>query len=135
MCLVVVVGCGQGFLWDFRFQVVLLREMILGIWLFIFQVVETGLVLTTLDATVYHERARPPLRPPRPNRTLGGTKLRADMVDVRLSISVLVACCNRWAGGNLMVFSAVGLLVVAGDIGSSGELARSRGLVGTLIDC
>ncbi len=33
------------------------------------------------------ERDKPPLRPPRPNRTLGGINLRADIVDARLSTS------------------------------------------------
>ena len=34
-----------------------------------------------------HERLNPPRRPPRPNLTLGGMKLSADMVEVSSSIS------------------------------------------------
>ena len=34
------------------------------------------------------ERLNPPLLPPLPKRTLGGTNFRADIVDVRLSISL-----------------------------------------------
>lgn len=35
-----------------------------------------------------HDRLNPPFRPPRPNRTLGGTNLRALKVDERPSISL-----------------------------------------------
>lgn len=35
----------------------------------------------------FHDRLNPPFRPPRPNRTLGGTNLRAFKVDERLSMS------------------------------------------------
>ena len=47
--------------------------------------------ISCVGTTLRHERANPPLRPPRPNRTLGGTKLSADIVDVSSSISVLPA--------------------------------------------
>lgn len=35
----------------------------------------------------FHDRLNPPFRPPRPNRTLGGTNLRALKVDERPSMS------------------------------------------------
>ena len=40
-------------------------------------------------ATSYHDLLSPPLRPPRPNRTLGGTNLRADIVEASSSTSIL----------------------------------------------
>jgi len=52
------------------------------------------------------ERDRPPLRPPRPKRTLGGTNFRADIVDVRSSTSASVD--ELWIDAALSVISRVG---------------------------
>lgn len=41
----------------------------------------------TIGKDHVQDRLKPPLRPPRPNRTLGGTNLSADIVEARSSIS------------------------------------------------
>lgn len=71
-----------------------------------------------LIAHIDHDLLSPPLRPPRPKRTLGGTNLRADIVDVSLSTSA-----SREEERGVLLLIAM-LQVAAGD---SDGFAASEG--------
>lgn len=61
-----------------------------------FKVSLTNIIPMLLDnkPTGVHDRLNPPFRPPRPNRTLGGTNLRALNVDERPSMSISGVVCE-----------------------------------------
>lgn len=99
------------------------------------QVVNLKLLVLKSHFGGAHERLKPPLRPPRPNRTLGGTNLRADMPDVRSSMSATGGCCGlREAFWELVKAGILASGLETGDSRTSGAPPPSVGL-GTFLVC